>query len=151
TTAGGTGTCTVSLVSSTAGVTTLSASTSVVVAGVTLSRATGDAHAGDGPNATKTWVDANINITPASATNPLGATHTFTATVKVNTGTGGYVAAPDGTVVTFSKVSGPGTFPPANRQCTTSGGTGTCTVTLVSTTFGTTVVGASTSVVVEGV
>ncbi len=45
-------------------------------------------------------VDANIQITP-TATNRVGATHTFTAHVNVNDGTGS-VPAPDGTQITFA-------------------------------------------------
>ena len=39
-------------------------------------------------DAVKTFVDANIQITPPTATNPVGATHVFTAHVNVNTGDG---------------------------------------------------------------
>src|SRR5262249_58009628 len=41
---------------------------------------------GSGP-AVKTWVDANITITP-DATNEVGTTHTFTVTVKADSGDG---------------------------------------------------------------
>jgi hypothetical protein len=54
-------------------------------------------------------VDANIEITPASATNPTGTNHTLTAHVKVNAGTG-YANAPNGTTINFAIVSGPGSF-----------------------------------------
>src|SRR6185436_14820355 len=81
TTSGGTGNCSITLTSPTAGVTTLRASTMVAVGGLTLNRATGDTHAGDSADAVKTWVDANIQISPLTATNPVTATHTFTAHV----------------------------------------------------------------------
>jgi len=149
-TVGTTGECSVSLTSATAGVTTLKASTAVTVGGLVLNRATGDAHVGDSANAVKTWVDANIQITPQNATNPVTASHIFTGHVNVNTGTGGYVNAPDGTQITFSIVSGPGGFTTAN-PCTTAGGTGSCTITLTTATPGTTVVKAATAVTVGGV
>jgi uncharacterized repeat protein (TIGR01451 family) len=143
------GSCSVQLVSGTPGVTTIKATTTLTVGGVSLTRTTGDTNAGDSANAQKTWVDANINITPLTATNAVNDPHTFTATVKINSGTGGYVNAPDGTTVTFSKDSGPGTFTPANGQCTTSAGS--CSVQLVSATPGVTTIQATTDVTVGGV
>src|SRR5262249_19662181 len=94
-TAGGTGAGSVTGSSATPGVDTVQASTAVVVDELTLTRATGDGKAGDGPNAIKTWVDANIQITPDTATNPVSTQHVLTGHVNVNTGTGGYVNAPD--------------------------------------------------------
>ena len=44
-------------------------------------------------------VDANIQITPATATNAVGTNHTLTCHINVNDGTGS-VNAPDGTVCT---------------------------------------------------
>jgi hypothetical protein len=101
-------------------------------------------------NAVKRFVDANIQITP-SGTNPVGATHTFTGHVNVNTGNGaGFVNAPNGTQISFTIDSGPGGFTSAN-PCTTAGGTGSCTITLVSATPGTTTVSAHTTVMVATV
>jgi hypothetical protein len=93
-------------------------------------------------------VDANIQITP-NGTNPVGATHVFTAHVNVNNGTG-FVNAPDGTSISFTIDSGPGSFTTPN-PCTTSGGTGSCQISLVSNTPGTTVVSAHTTLSVGGV
>ena len=53
-------------------------------------------------------VDANIQITP-NGVNRVGQTHTFTAHVNVNDGTG-FVNAPDGTQISFTIDSGPGAF-----------------------------------------
>jgi hypothetical protein len=92
--------------------------------------------------------DANITITPPSATNIVNSTHVLTGTVKVNSGAG-LVAAPDGTTISFSIVSGPASFVGANT-CTTSRGTGSCTATVTSSVTGTTVVRASTNVTVLG-
>jgi hypothetical protein len=55
-------------------------------------------------------LDANIQISPLTATNVIGATHTLTAHVNANDGTG-FVPSP-GTTVTFS-LTGPGAFVPA--------------------------------------
>ena len=93
-------------------------------------------------------LDANIQIGP-SATNPVGVAHTFTAHVNVNNGTG-FVNAPDGTAISFTIVSGPGAFTSAT-PCATSGGTGSCSITLVSNVTGATVVSAQATVVVSGV
>jgi hypothetical protein len=143
-----TGSCSVTLTSGIPGVTTVNASTTVVVNGVTLNRATGDAKAGDSANASKTFVDANIQISPQTATNPVGTNHTLTGHVNVNDGTG-YVNAPAGTTITFSIVSGPGAL--SAPTCATVLATGSCSVTLTSGTVGTTVINASTTVVVNGV
>ena len=94
-------------------------------------------------------VDANIQITPPLATNPVGTNHVFTGHVNVNDGSGP-VNAPDGTQISFTIDSGPGAFTTAN-PCTTSGGTGSCTITLSSAATGTTVVSAHTTVAVGGV
>jgi uncharacterized repeat protein (TIGR01451 family) len=91
---------------------------------------------------------ASIQITP-SATNPVGATHTFTAHVSVDSGLGP-ANAPDGTQISFTIDSGPGAFTSPN-PCTTAGGTGSCTITLVSNTPGATVVSAHVTVSVGSV
>src|SRR5262249_9698087 len=126
TTSGGTGSCTVVITSATPGVSVVKAATDVTVSGVVLHRETGDANPGDSPNANKNWVDANIQITPATAANEIGTNHTLTGHVNVNTGVGGFVNAPDGTVITFTILSGPGSFV-GPSSCTTTGGTRTCT------------------------
>src|SRR6185503_19337436 len=127
TTAGGTGSCTVSLTSLVPGVTTVTAVTTVTVGGVPLLRMTDSSDSNSGP-ATKTWVDANVSIA-ADGTNEINASHTFTGHVNVNPGTG-YANAPDGTTINFAIASGPGTL--SAPSCTTAGGTGSCTVTLSS-------------------
>ena len=81
--------------------------------------------------------DANIQITPASANNPVGANHVLTITVNALGGTIG--AGPH--IATASIVSGPGSFV-GSPTCTYTGGaaTASCTVTITSATVGTTVV-----------
>jgi len=85
---------------------------------------------------------------PAQGTDPVNDNHVLTGHVNVNTGTGGYVSAPAGTTINFAKASGPGTL--SAPSCLTLTTTGSCTVTLTSPTVGTTIVNASTDVVVGG-
>ncbi len=110
-----------------------------------------DATGDNSADAVKTYVDANIQITPQIATNPIGTTHTLTGHVNVNNGAGGFTNAPAGTLITFTKVSGPGSFVGGINTCTTVGATGSCTVQITSLTTGTTVVKAATDVTVGGV
>jgi uncharacterized repeat protein (TIGR01451 family) len=152
TTVAATGDCSITLSSATAGLTTLRASTAPVVGGLTLNRATGDLQVGDSADAVKTWVDANIQISPLTATNPLSTNHTLTGHVNVNTGTGGFVDAPNGTTISFSLTNSGGataSFVGPN-SCTTSGLTGSCDVVINSSTAGTTTIKASTDVTVGG-
>jgi hypothetical protein len=117
---------------------------------VTRSTATNPGPGGTGP-ATKTYVSANIGLSPLTADDPVGDLHTLTATVTTNNGSGEGQPqpAPDGTVVSFSLVSGPGSL--ASPSCTISNGLGTCTDVLTSDVAGTSVINASTTVVVDGV
>src|SRR6266542_1619439 len=147
TTAGGTGSCTVTITSATPGTTTLNATTTVAVGGVSLTRTTNGINGNSG-SVSKTWVDANIQITLPTDTDAVGDTHTLTGHVNVNP-RNGFVNAADGTVVTIAITDGPGT--PASQTCTTSGGTGSCTVAISSATAGTTTLNATTTVVVGGV
>ncbi len=120
-----TGSCSVTLTSSTAGQTVVKAATDVTVAGLVLHRETGDGLAGDSANANKTFVDANIQISPPNATNEVGSPHVLTAHVNVNDGTG-FVNAPAGTTINFTKLSGPGNLSAAS--CLTVLATGSCSV-----------------------
>jgi len=144
------GECTITTTSNTTGQVTAHASSSLTIAGLLVTVATNGVAPNSG-NAVATFVDANVQITPANATNPLGTNHVLTGHVNVNAGTGGgFVNAPNGTTINFSIVSGPGGFiGPAT--CNTSGGTGSCTVTISSATTGTTKIRAATDVSVGGV
>ena len=75
--------------------------------------------AGGSGNASKVWVDANIQITPATATNAVDTNHVLTITVNA---LGGTIDAGPHTA-TASIVSGPGSFVGA-RRCTYTGGGG---------------------------
>jgi uncharacterized repeat protein (TIGR01451 family) len=102
----------------------------------------------DGPCEPLRVVDANIQITPASAVNPISTTHTLTGHVNVNDGSG-FVNALSGTTINFTIVSGPAAFV-GPSSCSASG-TGSCSVVITSTTPGTSTIRASTSVSVGGV
>jgi hypothetical protein len=111
------------------------------VAGGSVVLTTNGVGANSGP-ALKRFVDANIQITPATDTNPVGSPHVLTLHVNINRGDGaGYVSAPANTSVSASVASGPGTI--TGSPCVTVGATGTCTVTLNSSTPGTTVINGS--------
>ena len=95
-----------------------------------------------------TIADANIQITPSTATNPTGTTHTLTITVNtlgVNIGAAGGTA-------TASIVSGPGEFVGGVDNCSYTGGgtTKSCTVVITSNSPGTTVVSASSNIPLAG-
>ncbi len=107
-----TASCQVTITSDATGATVVSATAAIPVNGQTITRTTGTAAnttAGGSGNASKTWVDANIQITPPSAINPVGKNHTFTGHVNVNTGSGGFVNAPNGTTISFV-LTGAGSF-----------------------------------------
>src|SRR5262249_45377838 len=134
------GQCTITFSSPSAGKVTGHATASLTVGGVAITVQTNGQNGNSG-DAVKTYVDANIQITP-NGSNPVGPTHSLTAHVNVNDGSGaGFVSAPAGTSITFIK-SGPGSFTTPN-PCTTVGTTGSCTVTLTSNTAGTTLVNAA--------
>src|SRR4029079_16981437 len=103
-----------------AGPTAVSARAAVPGKRLPATRTTGDGKAGDGPNAQKTWVDANIQITPATASNEIGTTHTLTVHVNV-TDVSGFSNAPVGTTVTANITAGPGSFVGGgtSKTCTT--------------------------------
>src|SRR5262249_13391161 len=125
------------------GRTVVSATSDIPVNGQTITRTTNRAvntAAGGSDNANKVWVNANIQITPATATNAVGTNHVLTITVNALNGT--IDAGPH--TATASIVSGPGSFV-GPATCTYTGGaaTGSCTVTSTSAAVGTTVVSAT--------
>src|SRR4029079_12387579 len=94
------GQCTVTFTSPTPGQITGNASWTGTLGTPTPFTIATDGTGGNSGAAVKTFVDANIQVTP-NGTNRVGANHTFTAHINVNAGQGaGYVSAPDGTVVT---------------------------------------------------
>lgn len=141
--------CTVTVDNTTPDVFTAGATVHLTVNGFATSVSTNGVGLNSGP-ATKTYVSANIGLTPLTADDPVGDLHTITATVTTDDGSGsGAQPARDGTVVDWSIQSGPGSL--ATPSCTVSGGKGTCTDVLTSNLAGTTVVRATVTVTVDTV
>ena len=136
----GTGKCTVTISSPSTGQTAVRASFSNLqvggVSGPLLSRATNDGKSLDSADATKTWVDAYVTISPASATNEVGTNHVLTVSVKTNDGSGSGYVLTGGVLVTASLPSDTASSAfVGGNTCTTASsgpGTGKCTVTISS-------------------
>jgi hypothetical protein len=142
------GQCQVTFTSSTAGTVTGNASSTVTIGGVVMNVSTDGQAPSSGP-AVKTFVDANIQLTPPSGTNPTGTNHVLTCHINVNDGSGGFTNAPAGTTCTGS-LTGPGAFVGSN-QCTTVGTTGDCQLTITSGSAGQTTVRVTSTLSVGGV
>src|SRR5262249_38305307 len=131
---GGTGTasCTVVIRSTTTGTSVVHAASDIPVSGQTIHRET-DGTGSNSNDANKVWVDANIQITPATETNEVGSNHSLTIPVNRVYGTLRCSAA------AASIGSGPATFV-VGPTCNYTGGglTASCTVVIRSTTTGTT-------------
>jgi hypothetical protein len=107
------------------GTDTIHATTTFTVNTVSLTRSTlasgTDVH-GDGLDVSKTWVDANISLSPASATNQAGTSHTVTCTINQDIGDGNlFVAAPNNTPCNWS-ISAGGPNSSQFGSCMTTGG-----------------------------
>src|SRR5207249_3963375 len=137
---------TVVLTSAATGTTVVSATSSIPLTGDGSITRTTNGTAGNSGTASKTWVDATIAITPATATNAVGTNHTLTITVTAVGTTLG-----DGTA-TARITSGPGSFVADSSTCSYTGGgaTASCTVIITSATTGTTVVSATSSIPLTG-
>src|SRR5262245_57072123 len=117
------------------------ATSNIPVNGHTIPRTTStNPGPGGSDNASKLWVNANIQITPPTATNAVGTNHVLTITVNA---IGGNIDAGPHTA-TASIVSGPGSFV-GSPTCIYTGGaaSASCTVTITSGVVGTTVVQAT--------
>src|SRR5206468_7884953 len=86
------GQCAITFTSAVPGTVTGHATATLPVDGRSITIAT-DGVADDSADAVKTFVDANIQISPLTATNEIGTPHTFTGHVNVNGGSG-FVNAP---------------------------------------------------------
>ena len=147
------GQCTITFTSNTVGTVTGHATSTVSVMGsanFTVATGTG---LPNGPDAIKTFVNAWIEITPATDSNPINTNHVMTITVHA---IGGLLDAGNFSA-TATKVSGPGGFPPPNDSASCNytvpaGGaaSASCTVTLTSSTTGTSVVSATSNIHVAG-
>jgi Prealbumin-like fold domain len=141
------GTCSVTFTSDTPGTITGHASATVQIGGQSIVVKT-DGIGNNSDDAVKRFVDAFITIGPDD-TNSIGESHTFTANVQVNNGTGaGFVDAPDGTIVTVVLT---GDADNVVDTCATTGTVGgECTVTFTSDTEGSVTAHASVSVTFSG-
>jgi uncharacterized repeat protein (TIGR01451 family) len=145
------GQCTITFLSNTAGTVTAHASATLSVSDSAPFTIQTDGVAPNSGNAVKTFVDANIQITPQNAINPVSTNHTLTGHVNVNAGSG-FANAAAGTVITFSLTNSGGATAAfvGPNTCNTVGTTGSCTVVISSSTAGSTTVKATTTVSVGG-
>lgn len=143
------GQCTIIFHSDKTGKITAHATVSVNVGGTLLTRETNGQNGNSG-DAVKTYVDASIDIT-GDGTNRVGASHSFTATVKIDSGNGSGLVLASGVPVTIQKVDANGavSVPAGNQTCTTSA-SGVCSVSFTSNSTGTTTGTASASVTAAG-
>ena len=148
------GQCTITFTSNTSGKVTGHASSTLSVAGSAPFTVQTDGVLPNSGNAVKTFVDANIQITPATANNPVSTNHTLVGHVNINQGDGaGFVNAPNGTAISFSLTNSGGATAAfvGPSSCSVANGLGSCSVVISSSTTGTTTVKATTTVVVGGV
>ncbi len=143
--------CTLTINHNSAGVFTAHVTAEVTMGDVTVTRSSDSTVAPSGPGGTggaeKVYVDANIQVTP-DGVNAVGDPHTVIGHVNVDDGTG-EANAPAGTLIDFAVESGPGSL--SADSCTTADTSGSCSVILNSATAGVTVVGASSTVAIDGV
>jgi hypothetical protein len=140
----------VTFTSATAGKVVGSATTGLTLNGSTITRTTGDGYTAvggsDSGNTTKTFEDEFITIAPNSATNVVGAPHTFTATVFLNTGDGTGYHPFAGTNVTVSLTASNGAAPnPAGPFTGSTNASGQFSVTFASASAGKVIGQASTT------
>ena len=158
------GTCSINVTSPTTGVATVSASARVAISvpgGTTFT--TVFTNVVTPTPATKTWVDAEIDIvSDLVAINGVNSPHTITARVQQNDGQDagasgthdgvtGFGPAPNGTIVTFSLVNNTtgATFVGGINSCTTTAGI--CSVQINSSGIGSVDIRATTTFPVSGV
>ncbi len=130
------GQCSVTLSSDTTGTTSIGASWDGTI---TVTEGVADASATATPVA-KRWVDVQLTLSPPDGANQINNDHELTALLEFDTGSG-FAPAPDGNVIDFAIVTPPGSLDPSS--CTTSGGTGSCSVMLTAAVVGLTEVQAS--------
>jgi hypothetical protein len=152
------GSCIIEVSSNIAGIATVIAEATINVDGVEIELVT-DGMGGSSNPATKRWVDAQIDVTPLTATNRLNDEHDIIVTVQQDDGltaaqggdgVTGWATAPDGTLVTFSLLnnSANASFVGGVNTCITVGGS--CVVTINSSTPGGVDIHATTTFLVGG-
>ena len=144
------GQCTIIVSSNAVGQSTVNASATITVGGVSIaSRRTATARTSS--SNVKTWVDARITI-QTSDTNGIGEPHTFTVTVEKNLGLGGGWVPAAGVNVDASE-TGIGSI--TGGTCDNTGGdtdaSGECTIVVNSNSAGQSTVNATATVAVSGV
>ena len=157
------GKCTIVFTSNGAGTTTVNASVTLTVAGVSVTRDTDPGTAGilAGPGGTgpadKDWVDAEIILDPLTDTNEVGQPHTVTVEVNKDPGTGMVDATVGDVSWTFTDGGGAVAIFDAGASTCDDGGTdnldadGKCTIVFTSNGAGTTTVNAAVTLTVGGV
>src|SRR4029434_1027205 len=103
---GASASCTVVITSAVTGATVVSATSHIPLTDDATVTRTTDGTAGNSGPASKTWVDANIQINPPTGTNAVWTNHILTITVNAVNGT---IDAAGGTA-TAAIASGPGSF-----------------------------------------
>ena len=96
------------------------------------SRVATDGVAPNSGDAVKTFVDANIQITPPTATNRVGTNAHVHRPRQRQRRHGGFVNAPDGTQISFTIDSGPGALRRPATPAPRPAATGSCTVDISS-------------------
>jgi hypothetical protein len=132
------GQCTITFTSNTNGTVTGSATASLTVDGVPLSRST-NGQSGNSGTVVKRFVDANISISPPSAVNEVGVEHTFTITTNAfPAGTTATLSPPTPSISTnLSPTPDLENVSTCNNPTSSNGGnTYTCTVKIKSSTPG---------------
>src|SRR5262245_58923845 len=146
------GNCTLTITSAVTGVTTVSASSSVALAGDGTVTVSTNGQGGNSGPATKRWVDAKIGIAQ-NAVNRVGTQHTFTVTVSEDAGTGAgdRKSAVEGVTGSIDNSAGAtATFVGGVNTCNTNA-SGQCTLTVNSPTTGLATVSASSNVGVQAI
>ncbi|MFC2105366.1 lamin tail domain-containing protein, partial [Candidatus Bipolaricaulota bacterium] len=135
--------------SSTPGSVDIHAWTTVMVGGIPLTRQT-DGTGDNSDDAGKTYVDAQIDVGPLTATNKVGDPHTVTATVQVDDGTG-WAPAASGVTVNFSLLNNTAGASFIGGSSATTNASGQASVQINSSTPGSVYIRASATVAVGGI
>jgi len=160
------GTCSITIKATTAGHVNINATTTFDIGPAPIESVTRTTGTGglNSTNADKSYVDAQIDLSPLTATNTVGDPHTIEAFVQQDDGQAaavvgsdgvtGFAPAPAGTVVTFSLLNNSANAAfttSAPFTCATIGTTGKCTITISSNTAGSVDIHATTTFSVRGV
>jgi subtilisin family serine protease len=129
--------CTVQVLSSTTGASTVHATTTTSVAGISLTKAA---------DATETWVDGSISLSSPTAVPNAGTPQTFTISIAP---VGGTIDA--GTYTATASITNPGNFVNGVNTCTYTAAQRSCTVTVTASTGGSATLSANSTFKVNGI